>query len=73
MRMMEQGSFEAKDVGTPEYYREFIGYTEDIYKLMKGLKAKLSAGDAPAPAAEEKPESKPEPVPAESDDLSDLF
>ena len=44
MRMMEQGT--PPTVGTPEYYKQFLKYTEDMYKLMKGVRAKVDAGEA---------------------------
>jgi len=78
MRVMEQRLTEGSglaytEVGTAEYYKLFIKETETIYKLMKGLKAKLGE-----PKVAEKPE---EPVPAKKaateeadlDDLEDLF
>lgn len=75
MRMMEQkirGGY-AGEVGSPEYYREFAQYIQDVYKLMTGIKKKLGSApeEAPAPEVEAKPA--PEPAPAAEDDLSDLF
>ena len=76
MRVMEQklstGGTPAP--GSPEYYREFVQETETIYKLMKGLKAKLDSAEYTVPTV--KPESKPVLVPekaSEPEDLSDLF
>jgi hypothetical protein len=34
------------DVGTPEFYKDFVTYTEQIKKLMSGLRAKYEAGDS---------------------------
>lgn len=75
MRMMEQGDTHRGDIGSPEYYRQFAQYTQDVYKLMAGIKKKLGAApeEAPAPKVEDKPEAAPEPVAAVEDDLSDLF
>ena len=52
MRMMEQVEEGVSPiVGTPEYYKQFIEYTESMYKVMKAVRAKVeSGGESPAPA-----------------------
>ena len=44
MRMMEQhmnaNLDSAIEIGSPEYYKQFLTYTETVYKLMRQLKAK---------------------------------
>lgn len=57
MRMMEQRLAEgpAEDIftdgiGSADYYKTFMEDTQNIFKVMKGLRAKVEAGDTPAPA-----------------------
>lgn len=46
MRMMEQTLVGSNlDIGSADYYRKFLRYTEEMYKLMKGVRAKVDAGE----------------------------
>lgn len=69
MRMMEQTEYEYA-VGSPEYYKNFVSYTTDMYKVMKAIRAKVESGDISA--APPPPPAAPEPDVADGD-LDDLF
>ena len=43
--MMEQASTAGPDVGSTDYYRQFAEFTVDMYKVMQGLRTKVSAPD----------------------------
>ena len=70
MRMMEQAAAESERVGSPEYYKQFVTYTTDMYKVMKAIRAKVESGDISA--APPPPPAAPEPDVADGD-LDDLF
>lgn len=40
MRMMEQAKWSGDDVGTAEYFKEFVDYTEKVYRVMAALRGK---------------------------------
>jgi len=65
MRMMEQAS--SPTVGSTEYYRMFAEFTEDMYKVMQGLRAKVSAPDFTSDVVKK---LDPEPV---ADPVEDIF
>jgi hypothetical protein len=48
MQMLgQQGiNLDGDGVGSPSYYKDFVTYTEQIKKLMSGLRAKYEAGDS---------------------------
>ena len=45
MRMMEQNASLGCTIGSTEYYQKFAEYTVDMYKVMQGLRTKVSAPD----------------------------
>lgn len=63
MRMMEQGVEAVSSVGTEEYYKQFMKYTHDMYRLMKGIRKSIEAEDAATTslAAEKAGDHKPYP------------
>ena len=66
MRMMEQAG--TAPVGTTDYYKQFAEYTVDMYKVMQGLRAKVSAPDFSSDTTKSvKPDIVP--IPAEEDDI----
>lgn len=55
------------EAGSPEFYKLFIEHTENVYKIMKSLRAKYEAGDTPKV---EKAEPTPkEETPAPDEDI----
>jgi len=76
MRMMEQTG-ECEEVGTTEYYKQFAKYTDEMFRIMKGLRAKYEEADKPKVVEEAPPvvmTAKAEtPKPESTDDLADLF
>jgi hypothetical protein len=45
MRMMEQNASLGCAVGSTDYYKKFAEYTVDMYRVMQGLRVKVSAPD----------------------------
>ena len=65
MRMMEQDN-EVDAVGSTAYYKQFSVYTEDMYKLMKALRVKVSA---PEYTSDVKPTAPKAPEVSDDEDL----
>lgn len=69
MRMMEQ-EVEGAEVGTAAYFKQFVTYTDQMYKVMKSLRAKHEIGEDPKPVIKEESKAvKAAPVEEDDDDL----
>jgi hypothetical protein len=62
---MAMAKFKPDEVGSASYYHFFLEHTQQVYRMVKGLKEKIVDGSSPVP---------PEVTEvADSDDLSDIF
>lgn len=72
MRVMEQRlDHQRLEIGSSEYWKQFAKDTNDIYKIMTGIKARIGGTNTPEEAPEAPPVKKPEPS-KEVDDM-DIF